>query len=273
MLTLLAKRFPVSCASLAVLAFLVFAPSVRAQEESSSKPKEAKQGQAQSVRTATNQPDVVEAGESSSQPSTNGTATTPGPVLRSIGRAESLGTSRAPLHWGPVGVRSAAITQYFGGVNLSDGSFDQWIKTTVLQTNIVYDHRSRRSRLAIQYQPQLTIVNGRVLGNYSNQDLSLDTYYYLSPRWSMGINDSFRYYGNRNFYGGTFFDSDLTTGAVARNNFLDSPGQLISNATTVTFNYRLSQRTLFSMAPDFTYTHTSGSTRLTPAETFNSTPN
>lgn len=261
-----------SCASLAVLAFLVFSPSVRAQEESSSKPKEAKQGQAQSVRTATSQPDVVEAGESSSQPSTNSTATTPEPVVRSIGRGGALGTSRGPLHWGPVGVRSAAITQYFDHVNLSGGSFDEWVKTTVFETNIVYDHRSRRSRLAIQYQPQLTIVNGRVLGNYSNQDLSLDTYYYLSSRWNMNINDSFRHSGNRNFYtGGTFFDSDLATGAVARNNFLGSPNQLISNTTTVTLTYRLSQRTSLSLAPDFSYTHTGGSDRLTPG--FNSVPN
>ena len=252
MLRTIAERLPVRLVGLMVLTVMLLPPSIRAQQGSASgPPKEGQAGQS-------TQPDSTEAVESSSKPSPTAGTNSNAPPIRTIGRATPLGPALGPLRRGPVSVRSAQITQYFDRVSLADGSINQWSKTTLMGTDIAYDHRFRRGRLAIQYQPQLMVVDGRVLSNYSNQDLSFDSFYYLSPRWSLGLNDSFLHAGNRSFSSRVFFDGDLAAGTVLRNNFLDSPGHLISNATIVSLSYRLSQRTALSFSPDFVYTYTSG---------------
>ncbi len=258
MLRTIAERLPVRLVGLMVLTLMLLPPSIRAQQGSASGP--AKEGQA----GQSTQPDSTEAVESSSKTSPTASTNSNDPPIRAIGRATPLGPAFGPLRWGPVSVRSAQITQYFDRVSLADGSINEWSKTTLMGTDIAYDHRFRRGRLAIQYQPQLMVVDGQVLSNYSNQDLSFDSFYYLSPRWSLALSDTFLHAGNRSFSSRVFFDGDLAAGTVLRNNFLDSPGHLISNATIVNLGYRLSQRTSLSFSPDFVYTYTS---RLsTPAD-------
>src|SRR5574337_1125397 len=88
-----------------------------------------------------------------------------------------------------------------------------------------------------RYQPRLAVIDGRVLSNYSNQDLNFATYYYLNKRWTLNINDSFSHIGDRRLYGGFSLDGDLSTGQFVRNSFLDTGGHLLSDTASFNFVY------------------------------------
>lgn len=167
---------------------------------------------------------------------------------------------RGPIHLGPIYADSASITfASGGGVKLN--SQNQLASTTdtfvLFQTTVVYDKLFQNGRLAIQYDPQLAIVNGQVQSDFSNQFLSLSTARNISPRLSLGVADSFSYLNGNVLFGGVNANVNLTTGQAFQQPFLQTSETFLNNVFTVTAGYKLNGRDQLNFSPYFQYENTS----------------
>ena len=227
---------------LAVVAILL-PQFARAQQESSS-------AQSQPAEPGSRQSD----GSSPVQAGATPGAGSEVPEVRQLGKAGPLLPEFSSLRWGPVYVRSIEFIQTADSISFAGQEAGLRRVASVFRTNIAYDHTFRRSRLAIQYQPRVALVNGRVERNFANHNLSFDSYYRLTRRWTLGVSDELSYYRNRILFDENInLDLNLTTGRFLQKYFLDSSGSWLSNTTQFNFSYQMSPRTRFSIAPSYTY--------------------
>lgn len=237
---------------------LLVAPSTWAQqqEESSSQPQQQGAQQAQESSTKAKDGQSTEGKASSGLP-----AGVEPPPVRQLGGAGPLlsGISRARL--GRLALHSFDFFQTYDAIrfnNTSDQSANPYVRrvASILRANIVYDRPFRRSRFALQYTPRFAMVNGKPEDNFSNHNLSFDTYYLLSPRWSLGISDQAAYHNERILFDENVnLDVNLTDGDFVQRYFLDNQGRWISNRAQVTLDYRIGPGTSFSIAPNYTYSN------------------
>lgn len=229
------------------LALLVLsAPWASAQQASSSE-------QPQQPESAA----PLQAGESTSAQSAAPYSTDPTePPVRQLGKAGSLLPEFSSLRWGPVFIRSVEFFQSGDFIRFGGQEPDLQRIASVLRTNIALDRRFRRSRLVIQYQPRVAVVNRQVEHNFSTHNLTFDSYYRLTRRWTLAFNDQFSYHNGRILFDEDVnLDVDLTTGRFVQKYFLNSTERWLSNSSTASFAYELSQRTRFSLTPDYTYSN------------------
>lgn len=227
---------------------LLFSPGwLVAQQESSS-------------RTRPDQPAQDDEQAQTGQQPANVSVGTP-PVVRELGTATPLPRRSGRFRWGGLSLGSFDFTQVFDRVSANAtntslvGNRDSY--ASILQASIIYDRQFRRSRLAVQYQPRVAVVDGQVLKDFYNHRADFDLHYLISRNWSVNIRDEFQFVGNRDFYVGSYFSVDATTGNFLQDFFLSGPSQLLSNRASVGFNYTLSRRTHLSFTPGFTYVHSS----------------
>src|ERR1051326_351868 len=125
------------------------------------------------------------------------------PEIRQLGSANLLSSDVSLFHFGPLHVASVEFSQAYDGI----GSDTSHLLST-FRTGLVAEHTLHRSRLALQYSPRLTIADGQVLQNFSNQDSSLDTLFMLSPRLSVAIYDQFQLLRTTNLDSDSFLSAD-----------------------------------------------------------------
>ncbi len=219
---------------LALAALLLASPSWAQQESSSAQP-------------AANQPDqslpptiVTNTGSEEAQ-------------FREIGKAGPLPTELTSLRWGSLYLRSIEFLQIIDYTRRPHEPTYQRGLASLLRTNIVFDQRFRRSRLAFQYQPRMSFINGRLLRDYSSHNVNFDTHFFLTRRLSLAIHDEFNYYGNKKLFGDSYLSTDTVSGGILQSPFLDGTGRLISNDTSLVFGYDLSRRSRLTMTPHFIY--------------------
>jgi hypothetical protein len=225
------------------LALLVPSPG-SAQQESSS-------------RTATSPQANPDASMSGDRAGTDESSSKPGPTIPTspsapmrIGTARPLDLSGS-LRFGPFFVSSAEFSQVLDEVRPSNGTGGSRNIATFLGTFITYQHLSRRGRLALQYEPHFSIINGHSDLNYNDQELNLDTQYAISSRWGVGLSDHFTYLSRNRF--GSFLDADSVTGTTVQNAFADTRGRWLSNGLSGNFTYHWSARTQLNLEPNATY--------------------
>lgn len=238
--------------SIVLAAFGFFAASsAKAQEESSSKQPSASSGQRSDGSIGGEDENQADLGRGSG--SATGGTTFP---VRVIGHAGFLPTGLGTYHLGRFYLESVELQQVFDFQNFSNGSAQRRRDIMLLRSNFIYDRNTERTRIALQYRPRLSVVDGRVEQDFSNQDLNVDVYYNLTHRWTMSVADQFNYIGRRNQYGDAFFDTDYINGHVAQQNFLDASGSWISNSVGLGFSYQASARTSISIQPSMGYIQT-----------------
>jgi len=171
--------------------------------------------------------------------------------IRQIGSSGLLAGNRVGIGWGSLYIPSAAVTgivdQYEGTSTTPGTSY----ASAVLQGTVVYDHRLGSSRIALQYQPSMAISQGQVVGNFSNQNTSLDWLIYTRPRWNVKLSNSFRYYYTQQSFGLSYLDVNAGTSGIATNNFLDGPSRWLSDDVTLSISYALSRRASLTIAPSY----------------------
>jgi len=189
------------------------------------------------------------------------------PQIRRLGGADYLTSNFGLFHWGPIHVGSAEMFQTYDGI----GDRAYW--TSGFRTNLILEHRFRRNRIAFQYSPKLTIQNGQLLKKFSDQDSSFDTYYILTPRLSVGIADHFQIYNTNNLDADAPMSADLITSNTIQHAFLlgPSPSRYLENSASMTFTYRLSERTRVAFTPAYTYQRVSGLAVPTLSNTYSGT--
>jgi hypothetical protein len=188
----------------------------------------------------------------------------PPSTVNAIGSASPLGRPNGSLRWGDFFVSDVSFTQIYDVSNYSGqssttstvGSFSD--STSLFETTLAFDHRSRNNEIALQFQPRLAIVDGNVFPDYSNQNVNFDWIINQDSRWSTVFRDNFSYFSSQNLYGTNFTDVNAQTGTTVQNNFLDGPGAFLSESAGLTVSYRWTPRTTVSFIPQFQYTRSTG---------------
>lgn len=175
------------------------------------------------------------------------------PEIQQVGRAGNLLDTVSPLRWGSFYIASAQYAQVFdrGSAFAGQGSFQN--AASVFSSTLVFDKRFRSSRIALQYVPRVTVLNGVVLNNFTNQDTSLDTVFVLGPRWTMSFSDHFMYYRTKNAFADLYLDADSVSATTVQKNFLEGPVSWLFNSVVATFQFRLSSRTQLYASPSYVY--------------------
>lgn len=177
-----------------------------------------------------------------------------------IGRPGSLSPEGSPLHFGPIYDTSFSMFYVLGNglvFNPTTNVLSTQIENAgVFKTTLVYDRMVRRNRFAIQYSPEMVIINGRLEQNLSNQAVSLDTVYLLSPRWSVWLSNAFNTQSGVLISDDPTLEVDTVSGQTSQNPFLQSGNQYISDRSAATFRYTAGARDSFTFTPSFLYEHT-----------------
>ena len=197
-------------------------------------------------------------------PSADVTTTTPpvtagqindGPSIRELGSANFLSSNNVSLfQWGPLHLGSS---EFFQGYN-STNTDRSWM--SVLRTNVMAERRIGRNALVVQYSPKLTVINGTLIKNFSDQDSTLDGYYALTPRLGMGFSNHFQIFNTNTLNGEWFMSADPTSSFTVQKAFLEgpTPTRYLTNSAQTTFSYRLDPLTRISVSPAYTYSRASG---------------
>lgn len=193
------------------------------------------------------------------------------PTVQRVGFASPLGKERGPIQWGRFYVSTVSLIYELADglridpVNLSSERVIN--QAGVFSTGLVYDRMFRRSRVALQYEPSLAFVNGRMINDFSSHQFGFSTYYFFSRRWSMELHDSYTRRSSRLLYGNYFLDVDYISGRAQQGSFLNN-GAYTDNETHAIFNYQLNARDQFSIAPKFQFQSSPLDGTLTNSNTY-----
>lgn len=187
-------------------------------------------------------------------------ATSSAPPLQQLGHGSWLTPSLSPLHWGSLYVGSAEVLEGYQDIRFT-GLPKDILRTTLFGTNVVYDTSIRQNHLALQWQPQIAIVNGQVLNNLNNENLGAAYATALTPRLTLGLHDQLAYVPINNIFSNNIF-SPATVASLqsVQNPFLQGPGAWLTNTATLSVGYQLSERTSLTVAPSYVYVRSYGPT-------------
>jgi hypothetical protein len=186
-----------------------------------------------------------------------GDATTDLPI-RAIGSA-SLLDATSHLHWGDFSIGTFSYRQAFGSIVPTNGiGTGGRSNASFFSTSLMYDKKFRGSRLALQYQPRASVLNGQFTSGLLNQNLQFDTYYMLGPRWTLSVGDRLIYVKDQDLVGETLLSSDATTSTTLQNDFVRGPGAFLNESVHGSLAYAWSQRTRLSVTPTFAYSRETG---------------
>jgi len=184
-----------------------------------------------------------------------------------MGGAKPLPTGRvSSVQLGPVYLQSADFYQALEVVNASTLPDTLYESVSIFRADLVFDHAWRTSRVAVQYEPRLTITNGLVQTSTSNLNAQWGTLFALTPRLSLGLKDGFGYYGQQAQFDGLNLEADLTTGTLVQAHFLDGPGHFLNNRAEADVRYLMSPRNRIDITPFFDYYSASGAEAATVTE-------
>jgi len=187
------------------------------------------------------------------EPATPVTAEWPSTYFYQIGTAGLLAGSPEGLRWGRLYIPTADVREIIENVGETSTQPSDVLLRTLFETTIIYDRQFGTKRLAVQYNPRLAIADGQVIGDFSNQNTSIDMLLYSRPRWSVSVGDTFQYYYTQQSFEDMYLDLNANTITTLANNFVDSPNRWLSNAAHASISYALSQRSSITIAPEYTY--------------------
>jgi hypothetical protein len=208
-----------------------------------------------SASTFDNAPTVQIASVGGSAPEPNAGQLPDGSEVRQLGTASFLTSNFGIAHWGPFSLGATTLSQaYQRGTGESNS-------LSSLRTNLMAGRTFGRSHLVLQYSPKLTVLNGQVVKNLSDQDSSLDTYFALGPRVRLSLSDRFQSYTANSVIDGPFFTTDTFRSSFAQNAFLEGPteSKFTMNTTQVGLGFLVSPRTHFNVIPAYSFQSWSGS--------------
>ncbi len=195
--------------------------------------------------------------------------------IQAIGKASNLLTANSPLRLGPVYVASASAF-YLSASGLEQNPTTlQYTNATgnaaVFLTDVVFDHIFGRKRFAIQYSPEITIVNGHLLNDFTNTSLSLDTKYLLSPRVVLTLGDEFTSRNSKLIGVNGAISMDDLLGTTETNPVLGSSSRYMADQLRSNLTYLLSAHDQLVVTPIFAWENTNVSGTPTSSYTYGAT--
>jgi hypothetical protein len=231
------------------------------------------QADSQTSQSTGNGQNPVNGNPAETNPPPNDEAPVPGLIsvappetqINQLGTANPL-SAIGRYHWGPLFLGSTDVRGAVDIISPTNVAVDGPAQTNVLtlfETSVFLDKTFGRNRFTLQYDPRVAVTNSQVAYDYLNQNVGINTYYVLSPRWTLGLSDRFLATRNSGLAGGVFADSNTVTSTTLQSDFLDNSQTFMTNIASASFSYGVSPRTLLSFAPNIVYQRTSG---LTAAE-------
>jgi len=178
--------------------------------------------------------------------------------INQAGTANPLSLSVGHLRWGSLYIGDSDARGVVDVIRPSNGKPSTTNVLSLMRSSLIFDKEFGKSRLALQYQPRIGVANGQVAFDYLNQTAAADTYFLLSPHWTMGLFDHFTYSNNASLIGGVFADANTVTSTTIQNNFLDGTASWLSNSSGVSFSDTITPRTVLTVSPALNYSRTSG---------------
>jgi len=180
--------------------------------------------------------------------------------IKDVGSGLPLfGTSATPLRWGSFSIytfESMGIHDDFDpGGNAGSITTDLGI----FRTGLMFDHSlfRNKSRIVLQYLPQMMIINGEVRANAAtNNNVSLGTQFQLTPRLLLSVGNNFSQQHSNSLIPQNYLATDSHLGSLSQNNFLSSNGNFLADSASITVEYALSPRTDITFSPAFRYMRT-----------------
>lgn len=191
-----------------------------------------------------------------------------GSEVRQLGGAGFLSSNFGLTHWGPFSLGTTELFQAYASANGVSPSL-----LTELRTNVVAEHRFGHQNFVLQYSPKLTVVDGQLLQNFSNQDSSLSSIFNLTPRLNLAVDEHFQIFNTNYLDGGSFFSTDSLTTRSTQQAFLQgtNPSRYLTNSVNASFSYGLSGKTRLTITPTYSYSRVSGLTSPLSSNTYGAT--
>jgi hypothetical protein len=168
-----------------------------------------------------------------------------------------FGTSSTPLRWGDFSIGRFEYVGLHSDSNYSAAATGTATDISMFRAGFIFDHYFWKSRLVLQYLPQLAIVDGQVHANAStNNTFNTGSKFVITPRLSVTLQNAFLQTKQNQLVPENYLATGFETGAVSQNNFLTSNGNYLSNTVSAAFQYDLTPRTSFSVTPSFGYANT-----------------
>lgn len=173
-------------------------------------------------------------------------------AVRSIDGASALNLGNSLWNNQYFALTSTTFTQsYYASGSPSPTDSGSHLMST-WSANFALDRYIGRTRFAMQYKPQVNIVDGSVITDFLNQNASLNFAHQIAPRLSVSISDAFNSQKNQMFSGSPF-SMDPTSGNMAAQNFLRGDGRTVGNSLSASFAYDMSARLKLAVTPTYSY--------------------
>lgn len=185
----------------------------------------------------------------SSSDSTVGTQ----PEIRQLAGPAPLLGDLSPFRWGSLRMSALSFYHMYASFSPAGSSPGRSLSSGTLQSLFIYDKQFERSRFALQYQPRVAFINGEAGTDFLNQVMAFDTYYLLSPRWTMSIGNHFTYLQKQLFVPEAGLQVDSQSGATAQQDFFESGGSFLRNSASVRFLYQLGERSRIAIEPHYEF--------------------
>jgi hypothetical protein len=184
----------------------------------------------------------------------------PNPYAGSIKDASSglplFGTSSTPLRWWDFSVYTVEATGIYDSYIPQGTSATTSTDLAMFRLGLMFDHYVLRhkSRIVLQYVPQMIIYNGQVHANAAtNNNLSLGTKFELTPRLSLTVANNFVQVHDNSLVPQNYLAVNGQIGALAQNSFLNTNADFLADTATATFEYAFTPRTNLTISPSFVY--------------------
>src|SRR5262249_2889050 len=124
---------------------------------------------------------------------------------------------------------------------------------SIFKALAVYDHSLGRGRIAFQYEPRLSIINGHVEQDLINHDFGFDVSYQPTARLTLALSDRYQFYKDQSLFESLNLDADLNTGTLLQSRFLQGNGSFLTNRVGGSISYALSPISHVDVQPSFVY--------------------
>jgi len=171
-----------------------------------------------------------------------------------------LGTSSTPLRWGSFSIYTIEAIGFHDDFVPPGATMATTTDLALFRLGLMFDHYvlHHKSRIVLQYLPQLLVGDGDVRANgSSSNNVTLGTKFELTPRLSLTVDDNFtEIYGN-SLIPQNYLAVNSQVGALAQNYFLNVSGNFLADTADATFEYDITPRTNIIFSPSFRYMQSS----------------
>ena len=189
-------------------------------------------------------------------------ASSSAPPIRAMNGAGPLSLDRvSPIQLGPISLQSADAFQSVIASSSTVQTGTLWQSHSLFRAILVFDQSFKTSRIAVQYQPRLTVIDSTVTADTGNLNAEWSTGFRITPLLRMSFDNTLNYYSQQRQFDNLSLMADVTTGAFVRSQFLEGNGHFLNDRTELPVVYQFSPRSRIDATPFFEYYSSSGSTQ------------